>query len=436
MSTFIAFPKKSKLEIANTEIQSTEDKRQLLWSSVLKVGAGLAFGGITAPISALIELGFSQMKLRQPTATSSESIAEQTPNFMPLNSLGAYLVNSSDEQKIGDAQKSFDKSDYIIVPDVQLSLSEPICSERVSWRAKQGQWPLKSGVHKAHNTGVTGAGVLVGVLDTGCDADHVQLRQKQIDFRYVPHHSESEDLREVRGFDVNGHGTHVCGIIAGNHIGVAPDADLMVAAVIESETRKTSLSRIVRGLDWMLAQISSDANVSKPAIISMSLGFITEYLTESVTNSLMEGVRRLISTLVEDYDVLPIVAIGNEGPGQMRAPGYFPETLSVGAVDFRHKPADFSGGGQSPVDRKTQPNIVGYGVDVFSCLERNTNNRSAYTCMSGTSMAAPYVAGIAALCASADTKFQGEALRQHLLNTVLPLQAGENRVGAGLARFT
>ena len=51
-------------------------------------------------------------------------------------------------------------------------------------------------------------------------------------------------------------------------------------------------------------------------------------------------------------------------------------------------------------------------------------------------MAAPYVTGIAALYASADAGFRGERLRQHLLNTALPLQAPVDRVGAGLARFT
>jgi hypothetical protein len=432
MSTFIALPKKSKLEIADIEIQSTEDKRQLLWSSLLKV----AFAALPIPFGTLIELGFEQIGLLQSTATSRDLIAERTSNFMPLNSLGAYLVSSVDKQKIEDAQESFDKSDYVIVPDVQLSLSEPICSESVLWRGRQVHWPPESGILEAHNRGVTGAGVLVGVLDTGCDADHVQFRQKRIDFCYVPHHSESGDLREVRGFDVDGHGTHVCGIISGNHVGVAPDANLMVTAVIESETRKTSLSRIAIGLDWMLAQISSDANLSKPAIISMSLGFVTEDLSKSEKKSLMVGVRRLISLLVEDYDVLPVVAIGNEGPGQIRAPGYFPETLSVGAVDFSHKPAGFSGGGSSPIGGETQPNIAGYGVGIFSCLERDRNNRSSYVCMSGTSMATPYVAGIAALCASADAKLQGEVLRQHLLNTALPIQARKDRVGAGLARFT
>jgi len=140
--------------------------------------------------------------------------------------------------------------------------------------------------------------------------------------------------------------------------------------------------------------------------------------------------------LVADFDVLPVVAIGNEGPGNVRAPGYFPEVLSVGAIDSYHKPAGFSGGGLSPIDGEVQPNIAGSGVDIFSSLGRDMNNRSLYKYMSGTSMAAPYIAGIAALYASADAKLRGQVLRQHLIKTALPLQAPADRVGVGLARFT
>ncbi len=110
-------------------------------------------------------------------------------------------------------------------------------------------------------------------------------------------------------------------------------------------------------------------------------------------------------------------------------------TLSVGAVNFNNKPAHFSGSGTSLTGKETQPDIVGYGVNIFSSLERDINNRSLYKYMSGTSMAAPYVTGIAALYASADANLQGKALRQHLIDTALPLQAPADRVGAGLARF-
>ena len=415
MPKFIALRKKSNVQ-KNLATLSIADKRSQLVNNQL----------FPKHDEILTGLGFKQIAL----ATSVED--EQGPSFMFLNHLGAYIVNSADEQEIEAAQKSFDESTYDIVPDVQLSLPKPTCSQEVFYRRRQCSWPVESGIRYAHENGVTGKGVLVGVLDTGCDADHIQFRRHRIDFRYVSPHSGPDNLREVRAFDVDGHGTHVCGIIAGQHIGIAPGADLMVASVIESETYRASLARISIALDWMLSQFGSQENRNRPIIVNMSLGFIPEHISKD-DQGLMVGIRALISTLVS-FDVLPIVAIGNEGPGKMRVPGHFPETLSVGAVGFNHKPACFSGGGYSP-DGEIQPNIAGYGVDIFSSLERNKNNRSSYTCMSGTSMATPYVAGIAALHASADSTLYGEALREHLLNTALPLQASTDRVGAGLARF-
>lgn len=434
MPTIIAFPKKSDIQQTNLGALSIEDRQQSR-QRISKFLPKLARDLTQRIAESLATLGFIQVS---PKASVDEPALgnEQVSNFMPLDYLGAYVVNSSNTQKIAEARQSFEALEYDVMRDIQLSLPQPISAERVSWRTKRVPWPLESGVQQAHNNGITGKGVIVGVLDTGCDADHVQFRQKPIDFRYVPHHSEFDDLRNVRGFDVDGHGTHVCGIIAGRHVGVAPDVDLMVASVLESETNRTALSRILRGLDWMLAEINSSENFGKPAIINMSLGFIPERLSRMDRYSLMVDVRGVITSLVEDYNVLPVVAIGNEGPDNMRAPGYFPETLSVGAVDFDLEPADFTGGGVSPIDGITQPNIAGYGVGVFSCLERDRNNRSSYVCMSGTSMATPYVTGIAALCASADPNLQGEVLQQHLLNTALPLQVPEDRVGVGLARFT
>jgi subtilisin family serine protease len=142
----------------------------------------------------------------------------------------------------------------------------------------------------------------------------------------------------------------------------------------------------------------------------------------------------LLRTLVEDFDVLPIVAIGNDGPGVIRAPGSYAEALGVGAVDFDLNPWPGSSSGQTP-DGRHKPDIVGFGVNILSSLERDLQRRSLYARMSGTSMAAPYVAGIAALIASANPGLQGAALRQRLLETALPLSAPAERVGAGLARF-
>ena len=434
MHSFIALIKKSKFETRNLETLLVNDKQRSRTDNN-KLFPKLTDEFTQKLTEVLIPLGFKRVTTKTPMEADA-SDDEQSSNFIPLNYLGAYVVNSPNEQKIKEAEKLFDESDYDIIPDVQLSLPKPTQSERVYRRRKQINWPTESGVHEAHRNGIIGKGVLVGVLDTGCDADHIQFRRKQIDFRYIPLHYRFKKLRDVRGFDVDGHGTHVCGIIAGQSIGVAPGVDLMVASVIESETYQTSLSRISIALDWMILQFGTKENLDKPIILNMSLGFVPELISKRDQDLLMVGIQELISTLVEDFDVLPIVAIGNDGPGNMRAPGYFPETLSVGAIDSKHKPADFSGGGFSPISREPQPDIAGYGVNIFSSVGRDRNNRTLYTEMSGTSMAAPYVTGIAALYASADAVFRGERLRQHLLNTVLPLQAPVDRVGAGLARFT
>ena len=203
MPSFIVFPKKSKIQEAGLGSLSTKDKRVRLFSGEL-------FSKLIDAV--LTELGFKRVTLETP-------VDEKTSNFMPLDHLGAYVVNVPSKKKSEEVQKSLNESDYDIVPDVQLSLPKPMCSGEIFRRRKQILWPVESGIHQAHENGITGNGVLIGVLDTGCDADHIQFRQKPIDFRYVPHHSESNNLRDVRGFDVDGHGTHVCGIIAGRHIG-------------------------------------------------------------------------------------------------------------------------------------------------------------------------------------------------------------------------
>lgn len=368
-------------------------------------------------------------------AKPEDAVPQSVPSFQHLGYVDAFVIDSSSIETAEQA-KNVLEDEYLIIPDVDLALPQPILSQQYGRRPlRDSYWPVESGVKIAHDNGVTGEGVLVGVLDTGCDADHLELRRKRIDFRYVPFYPSAENMRSTRGFDVDGHGTHVCGIIAGENVGVAPGVDLMVASVIESETIKTSLERIIVALDWMLSQFQLEENLTKPIIINMSLGFREEWISGPNFQSIIDGMKLILSMLVDDFNALPVVAIGNDGPGIIRAPGYFAQTLSVGAVDLAHKPAWFSGGGVSPLTNSVEPNLVGYGVDVLSCLERNIENRSLYANMSGTSMATPYVVGTAALYAAAYPGLQGIPLRQKLIDEALDLDEPPNRVGAGLARF-
>jgi subtilisin family serine protease len=364
---------------------------------------------------------------------------ERTPQFRHtfkrLNYLKAYVVETPNPA-VAERARELLEPEYVVVPNVALSLPRPTMDRRYLRRPRAYTgWPPESGVALAHQREIWGQGVLVGVLDTGCDADHIEFRNKQVDFRYIPLDPTADAVRTCRAFDVDGHGTHVCGIIAGQRVGVAPCAELMVASVIESETLRTSLERVVIALNGMLAEIQLEKNLHKPAIINISLGFLPEWVNAAQLSAVSRGIQQILNTLLIDYNVLPIVAIGNDGPGRMRAPAYYPETLSVGAVDRMLTLAPFSGGGRSPLAPIVGPDIVGYGIDILSSLERQIDGRSVYALASGTSMAAPYVTGIAALAAAADPTLQGDKLRQHLLTYALPIVENRERVGAGLARF-
>ncbi|RYZ35117.1 MAG: peptidase S8 [Myxococcaceae bacterium] len=326
------------------------------------------------------------------------AVTEQTGSeagsyrFMPL--IGATMAHfySVDAENAARGELA---EDFEFIPDVvPLSFPGPVSAGQTGPRNRgmsslaQREWPDESGVPLAHAQGIRGAGVMLGILDTGVDADHPEHASKTIQFRYVSlfPNSPHNPARDVRGFDPDGHGTHVCGIAAGVHHGVAPEVDLYAASVIESETIRTSLGRVAAGMEWLLHQFSAPENASRPAVVNLSLGFplqpppgISEadYLLNQ--RALQTMLRRLL-----DSNVLPVVAAGNSGPNTVGYPAAFPEALAVGAVD----------------------------------------------------MAAPYVAGIAALYRCRAPDLTALEVRDLILANAIKLpRSGGHRTGKGLAVF-
>lgn len=420
--TFVAIRKKPRLESVALDIETPEEKREKLVQEA----------GYSKRKLELIDEGFEGFE----DSDVFEPLPTDRPVFRRLGYIGAYTVNApNDESK--QAAIEILEDDYYILPNLSVTLPEKPTGQFQdirSTRLRQNtDWPKESGIKLAHENGVRGQGVRVIVLDTGCDSDHIQFQNKTIEFLYV-NPTDLDKSRQKRGFDPGVHGTHVCGIIAGENTGVAPDVELVVASVIESERSQTTLARIVFALNWALEHFISEEEVAMPTILNMSLGFHMERLSASTRKGVDRGLKALLRTMLEDFDVLPISAIGNDGAGKIRAPGYFDEALSVGAVDFKLNLAKFSGSGFSPESKIMQPDIMGYGVDVYSALDRDAKNRHWYGTKSGTSMATPYVTGIAALYASADPTLQGTLLRDKLVNTVLPLNLTDT-IHAGLARY-
>lgn len=240
----------------------------------------------------------------------------------------------------------------------------------------------------------TGKDVTVAVLDTGVDADHPDLNGKvagwgEFDRQGLP-------VPGSVAHDSGQHGTHVCGTIvgegqSGQYIGVAPDARVAVALVLDGEIGGTD-AQVLAGMDWAVTQAVD--------VISMSLGGLVlgpeapSVYTAAIVTSLRAGI--------------PVVAaIGNEGEQTSGTPGSDLFAFAVGATDHRDIPAAFSGGRTQIIHESSyipeeylplpysKPEVSAPGVGVKSCIPGGD-----YAIFNGTSMATPHVAGAMALILS------------------------------------
>jgi len=239
--------------------------------------------------------------------------------------------------------------------------------------------------------GARGKGVKIGVLDTGVDADHPDLKGKIVD--WAEFDVNGDPVPNSKPHDTDKHGTHCCGTIAGGKasgqwIGAAPEAELAVALVLDGVTGGSD-AQVLAGIDWMVER-GVDA-------ISMSLGGLTldpetpSTYTEAILTCLRAGI--------------PVVtAIGNEGDGTTGSPGNDLFAFAVGATDYNDHAAGFSGGRTHIIRTSTfidpkflplpysKPEVSAPGVAIKSSVPG-----SNWTVFNGTSMATPHVAGAIAL---------------------------------------
>lgn len=252
-----------------------------------------------------------------------------------------------------------------------------------------------------------GAGVNVGVIDTGIDLTHPDLSAN------IKGGYNAIDATKSANDD-NGHGTHVAGTIAAINnnigvVGVAPGANLYAIKVLD---RRGSgyLSDIIDGLDWAIQHGMK--------VVNMSLG------TSADVQSFHDAVMR-----VRAAGIMQVVAAGNSGSG-VSFPGAYAEVITVSATDNTNTIASFSSRGPA-VD------LAAPGVNIYSTYKGRT-----YQTLNGTSMAAPHVTGgVAALLAvpaKCDLDFNGlcdpSEVQQHLESTAkdLGLAGKDSLYGAGL----
>lgn len=365
--------------------------------------------------------------------------------YVPLDSLGVTLAYARDGERGQDRLRDRLGQDYHVVSDFYLSTPTPLDDDDNHLGTAAGghpadwsRWSDEAGIAEAHARNVDGQKIMFGVLDSGIDADHKDFagRRVPIDFGFVHPRIRRYPVRQIRGFDTTGHGTHVCGILAGRSRGVARKARLVVASLLEAEDHAVTASSVVAAVDWAIGRFNNPRNARRPMIVNLSLGFPVLPPADRSGNEYheqLESFRSLIEFLV-DANILVVAAIGNDGEDCYCLPAGEPGVLSVGSVDAEFQVSSFSG--CVPVGGAVSgPDVVGFGEDVESAAGRNIHGQSLFGFRSGTSQATPYVAGIAALYWSQATSLTAGQVAQILKETALPIDGERKRVGHGLARW-
>ncbi|BAY34080.1 peptidase S8/S53 [Nostoc carneum NIES-2107] len=258
--------------------------------------------------------------------------------------------------------------------------------------------------------GYTGQGVVVAVIDTGVDYNHIDLRNNiWTNTREVAGNGIDDDgdgyIDDIHGWnfidstnevmDRNGHGTHVSGTIAGENngvgvTGVAYNAKIMPIKAL-NDAGAGSVSTIANGIYYAVNQGAD--------VINLSLGsnFPNSTLASAIEYASKKG-------------VVVVMAAGNNGLPVISYPGSYADQwgLAVGAVDQNNNIADFSNRpGISQLAYVTAP-----GVNIYSSVPGDQ-----YAYYSGTSMATPHVAGVVALMLSANPLLTDAQVRQIITQT-------------------
>lgn len=293
--------------------------------------------------------------------------------------------------------RGFLRAASTIARDLGVELDEG--EENLEEDALRPTWGLNR--CKVPQSSWSGAGIKVAVLDTGMDLGHPDFEGREL----VTRSFVGEPVQ-----DINGHGTHCIGTACGPQApggntpryGVAYEAQVFVGKVLTNSGSSTGAG-VLAGLNWAIA--------NRCEVISMSLGSqspVQAAYTHAGEAALRNG-------------CLVIAAAGNSATNT-GAPANSPTVMSVASLDTNLQPSSFSNHGKIE--------IAAPGRDIFSSWPRPTRHKT----ISGTSMAAPHVAGCAALWGQSDASLRGRKLWEQLVASVQELPLPESDVGAGLVQ--
>jgi len=390
---------------------------------------------------------------------SEDERVKEKESYHIINLVYARVTNDLAEELEDEELQEELGIDYVF-PDFEIELTqsnEPASrssrdhvetqSDSIEWNIEQINAPA------VWDLGIDGSGVVVGVIDSGVTWEHEALQRKWRGYDSGGNHDPTYSWYDVHDdadmpydpygiyidddgnfFPVLGHGTHVTGTILGsdpaenNRIGVAPGAKWIAAKIFEDETGEgghsgqvTTFRSSVEGGEWMLEPGGDPGKA--PDIINNSWG--SSYLNPPSDN---EALREL-EVKWRDAQIFPVDAAGNSGPGGSREPtdeegitypATFEEAFAVGATDSDKNIAGFSSRGPG-VDGCVKPDLVAPGSSISSAATAAIHGGGYYRVAQGTSMAAPHVAGVAALLLEADPSLSPGEIEEILIDTAEPL---------------
>ncbi|MFN2566022.1 MAG: S8 family peptidase [Gemmatimonadaceae bacterium] len=227
----------------------------------------------------------------------------------------------------------------------------------------------------------TGAGVTVYIIDTGIRFDHGEFGGRAL--------SGYDAIDGGSADDCNGHGTHVAGTVGGTTYGIAKGAKLVGVRVLDC-TGSGTISGVIAGVDWVTA------GHVKPAAANMSLGGgASTALDDAVRTSIEAGVTYAVAAGNDNYNAC------------YYSPARLAEAVTVGATTSSDARASYSNYG-SCLD------LFAPGSSITSAWYTST---SATNTISGTSMATPHVAGVAALYLEGNPTASPATVRDAIVNT-------------------
>lgn len=355
-----------------------------------------------------------------------------------FNAVTAYLneVQKNIVENLSFVEKIIPVKSLVYKNDVipaEQQLNKPAEGQDLSYGNSFTQLDL-SGIPQVHSKGITGEGVIIGLLDTGFNwHEHEALINTDVLAEYDFIFKDSITANESEdNLSQHGHGTYVLSIVGGfkdgSLIGASFGSDFVLAKTedVRSETHVEE-DNYAAALEWM-DSIGVD-------VVSSSLGYSEFDATDfSYSYSDMNGNTTIVSQAVNlafERGIVTITSAGNEGSSPwfyITSPADAFNVISVGAVTSNNNVDTYSSRGPT-FDGRIKPEVVAMGTSVWGVI---ASQFSGYQFNSGTSAAAPIVAGIAGLLLSTYPHLTNYQVRSILMETSDNAESPDNERGYGL----